>query len=210
MSRAVLILLWWLSGTPVVYPLVLSILNLRIVHECGLGLLMVVPTSKLLQLLLTHVVECWLHSVCVERPSSAPMRNSTTIAESTSYVFHAVRPAVLLIEEVSVEGLVEEQVLLRHSMVWNLAQVSLNVHVSAWLWICDVLNSSDLVSDLHVGLFAWIARVEGLIILKSVQVLVILLEHFLVVLAITLRVEVVKQAEEDLERDERVGTGLML
>ena len=95
-------------------------------------------------------------------------------------------------------------------MMWNLAQMSLNVHVSAWRWICDVLNSSDLVSDLHVGLFAWIARMEGLIILKSVQVLVILLEHFLVVLAIALRIKVVKQAEEDLERDERVGTGLML
>lgn len=45
---------------------------------------------------------------------------------------------------------------------------------------------------------------EGLIILKSVQVLIILLEHFLVVLAITLCVEVVKKAEEDLERNERV------
>lgn len=51
---------------------------------------------------------------------------------------------------------------------------------------------------------------EGLIILEPVQVLIILLEHFLVVLAITFCVEVVEQAEEDLERDERVGTGLML
>ena len=51
---------------------------------------------------------------------------------------------------------------------------------------------------------------EGLIILEAVQVLIILLEHFLVVLAITFCVKVVKQAEEDLERDKRVGTGLML
>lgn len=42
---------------------------------------------------------------------------------------------------------------------------------------------------------------EGLIILEAVQILIILLEHFLVVLAITLCVEVVEQAEEDLERD---------
>ena len=45
---------------------------------------------------------------------------------------------------------------------------------------------------------------EGLIILEPVQVLIILLEHFLVVLAITFCVEVVEQAEEDLERNERV------
>ena len=51
---------------------------------------------------------------------------------------------------------------------------------------------------------------EGLIILEPVQILIILLEHFLIVFAITFCVEVVKKAEEDLERDKRVGTGLML
>ena len=91
-----------------VYPLMLAILNLRIVHECGLGLLMMISTSELLQLLLTHVVKCWLHSVCAERPSSAPMHHTTTIAESTSYIFHTVRPAVLFTEKVSIERLVEK------------------------------------------------------------------------------------------------------
>ena len=110
------------------YPLMLTILNLRIVHECGLGLLMMISSSELLQLLLTHVVECWLHSVCAERPSRAPMHNPTTIAES-SYIFHTVRSTVLLTEEVSVEWLVEEQVLLRYSVMWNLALVSLKLHV---------------------------------------------------------------------------------
>ena len=51
---------------------------------------------------------------------------------------------------------------------------------------------------------------EGLIILEPVQVLIILLEHFLVVLAITFCLKVIEQAEEDLERHKRVGTGLML
>ena len=108
-----------------VYPLMLAILNLRIVHERRLGLLMMISTSELLQLLLTHVVKCWLHSVCAERPSSAPMYHPATIAESTTYIFHAVWPTVLLAKEVSVEWLVEEQVLLRYSMMWNLALVSL-------------------------------------------------------------------------------------
>ena len=88
-----------------VYPLMLAILNLRIVHEC-LGLLMMISTSELLQLLLTHVVKL-LHSVCAERPSCAPMYHAPTIAESTAYIFHAVRPTVLLAKEVSVEWLVE-------------------------------------------------------------------------------------------------------
>ena len=125
MCRTGLILLRWLSRTPVMYPLMLAIRNLRIVHECGLGLLMMISTSELLQLLLTHVVKCWLHSVCAERPTSAPMYHPTTIAESTTYIFHAVWPTVLLAKEVSVEWLVEEQVLLRYSMMWNLALVSL-------------------------------------------------------------------------------------
>ena len=95
-------------------------------------------------------------------------------------------------------------------MMWNLALMSLKLHIEACGWICNVLNRSNLVSDLHVGLFAWVGCMEGLIILEPVQILIILLEHFLIVFAITFCVEVVEQAEEDLERDKRVGTGLML
>ncbi len=77
----------------------------------------------------------------------------------------------------------------------------LNVHLSPGWRVRDILNRSDLVSDLHVGLFAWVARMEGLIVREPVQVLVVLLEHLHVVLAVTLRLEIVEQAEEDLDRD---------
>ena len=51
---------------------------------------------------------------------------------------------------------------------------------------------------------------ESLVIGKAVHILVVLIEDFEVVLAVSIRLKVVKKAEQDLERDERVRSCLML
>lgn len=51
---------------------------------------------------------------------------------------------------------------------------------------------------------------EGLVIGKAIHILVVLIEDFQVVLAVSIRLKVVEQAEQDLERDERVRSCLML
>ena len=51
---------------------------------------------------------------------------------------------------------------------------------------------------------------ERLVVWEAVQVLIVLLIHLEVVLPVTITFEVVKQAEQDLERDKTIGTSLML
>lgn len=66
-----------------------------------------------------------------------------------------------------------------------------------------VYGRSD-VSNLQVGLLARVRRVEGLIIREAVQILVVLIKHLEVILAIGISFEVVKEAEEHLERHKRI------
>ena len=72
------------------------------------------------------------------------------------------------------------------------------------------LRDAPQVSDLHVGLLARVRRMKCLVVAEPVQVLIVLLEDLEVVLAVRLILEVVEESEENLERDEGVGTGLML
>jgi len=93
-----------------------------------------------------------------------------------------------------------------HSRVTD--QVSLAMHV---VWRREANGDrSDLVSDLQVLGLARVRRMEGLVVGKSIDVEIVLLVDFLVALAVGLRFEAVKEAEEDLESDETVGAGLML
>jgi len=66
-----------------------------------------------------------------------------------------------------------------------------------------------LIPDLQ-RLLAWVCRVERLVVGEAIQVLIVLLVHFKVVLPVTITFEVVKQAEQDLECDETIGTSLVL
>lgn len=51
---------------------------------------------------------------------------------------------------------------------------------------------------------------EGLVIAETIQVLVVLVEDFLVVFAVLVRVEIVEESEEHLEGNQRVRASLML
>ena len=51
---------------------------------------------------------------------------------------------------------------------------------------------------------------ERLVVWEAIQVLIVLLIHLEVVLPVTITFEVVKQADQDLERDKTIGTSLML
>ena len=87
--------------------------------------------------------------------------------------------------------------------------VTRHVHIWATWRVGDLWNVPQ-ISDLHIGLLARVRRMKGLIIAESVQVLIVLLEDLHVILAVRLVLEVVKQSEEHLERDQRIGAGLML
>ena len=69
------------------------------------------------------------------------------------------------------------------------------------LRVTHLVNGSDLVSDLHLGLLTRVTRVEGLVVGEAVQVLVVLLVDLHVVFAVHISLKVVEELEEHLQSD---------
>ena len=72
-------------------------------------------------------------------------------------------------------------------------EVSLSVHVvgSAGVYLLN----ADLLSDWHGRGLCRVCGVEGLVIGEPIQVLVVLLKHFLIVFAIRICFKVMEKAE---------------
>lgn len=121
---------------------------------------------------------------------------------------------VLVVIEVTVEAVVHHQGLsigcewhaVVHSRVAD--QVARPMHIIR----CGETYGyrSDLVSNLQVLWLARVRRVERLVVRKAVDVQIILLVDLLIALPICICFKAVKEAEEDLQSDETVRTGLML
>ena len=97
--------------------------------------------------------------------------------------------------EISVHLLLIHHHVLRVSLVYALMNVTWSMHVVLRVHIL----SHELLFNWHGCRVARIRRVESLIIAEPIQILIVLLKHFLIISSFLLCFKVAEQAKKDLQ-----------